>query len=63
VIPKVERLPAGHVTVGNRSLGQTCDYVAAARGLLLEGSPATPRHPYLGPMGKEMWVRFHCPHR
>jgi hypothetical protein len=120
VMPEVERLLAGHVTVGDWSLGQICDHLAAAICLLLEGGlgvsprpvpeavrrrflrrdrfpegveaphpallpPARedrvgadalgrsierftaaagplPAHPYLGPMSKDEWARFHCLH-
>jgi len=126
VMPDVERLLAGHATVGQWSLGQICNHLATAFHLLMDGrsdsvpvtsteedrasilrmrffrgnrfpegktapvpalvpnaglddreeadtlrraidrfSAATgpfPAHPFLGPMTKDEWVRFHCIH-
>jgi len=126
VMPDVERLLAGHVTVGQWSLGQICNHLATGFQLLMDGRsdsvPVTspeedrssilrkrffragrfpegktapvpallpsaglddreeadilrhaiarfsvaagpfPAHPFLGPMTKDEWVRFHCIH-
>jgi len=126
VMPDVERLLGGHVTVGQWSLGQICNHLATGFDLSMDGrsdsvpvtspeedrssilrkrffrggrfpegktapvpallpsaglddreeadtlrhaiarfSVATgpfPAHPFLGPMTKDQWVRFHCIH-
>jgi len=126
VMPEVERLLGGHVTVGQWSLGQICNHLAIAVHLSMNGRsefvsatspeedrswilrkrffrggrfpegktapiPALvpseglddraeaddlrhaiarfsaaagpfPGHPFLGPMTKDEWVRFHCIH-
>ena len=41
VMPEVERLLAGHTTVGRWSLGQICDHLAAALRLTLEAPPSS----------------------
>jgi hypothetical protein len=45
VIPDVDRLLAGHITVGNWSLGQICDHLARSITYSLEGFPV--RAPWL----------------
>jgi Protein of unknown function (DUF1569) len=126
VMPDVERLLAGHVTVGQWTLGQICNHLATAFNFLMDGrsdlvpftsteedrssilrkrffrgrrfpegaiapfralipsaglddreeadalreaiarfSVATgpfPAHPFIGPLTKDEWVRFHCLH-
>ncbi len=126
VMPEVERLLAGHATVGQWSLGQICNHLASAIQLMIDGAPGatsvsvsedpryalirqrffrsgkfpdgqTPpfsemvpgadlddraqaealrhglvrfqsaagpfhRHPVLGAMTRDDWVRFHCLH-
>ncbi|HWE36874.1 MAG TPA: DUF1569 domain-containing protein [Isosphaeraceae bacterium] len=39
VMPEVERLLAGHVTVGNWSLGQICNHLATAFHLVVDVAP------------------------
>jgi hypothetical protein len=39
VMPDVERLLAGHTTVGNWSLGQICDHLTAAVNAAVDGFP------------------------
>jgi hypothetical protein len=41
VMPEVERLLAGHTTVGHWSLGQICNHLAAALRLTLEVPPSS----------------------
>ena len=45
VIPDVDRLLAGHITVGSWSLGQICDHLARSITYSLEGFPV--RAPWL----------------
>ena len=40
VMPEVERLLAGHTTVGRWTLGQICNHLAAALRLTLEAPPS-----------------------
>lgn len=39
VMPDVERLLAGHVTVGKWTLGEICDHLATTMGRALDGFP------------------------
>ena len=41
VMPEVERLLAGHTTVGRWTLGQICNHLAAALRLTLEAPPSS----------------------
>jgi hypothetical protein len=45
IMPEVERLLDNHTTVGNWSLGQTCNHLTRSITLTLEGSPE--RAPWL----------------
>jgi hypothetical protein len=54
VMPEVERLLAGHLTVGRWSLGQVCNHLATAFRLLLEGGSM----PAAKPVPEALRVRF-----
>jgi hypothetical protein len=47
VMPEVDRLLRGHVTVGNWSLGQICSHLAQAFRFTIDGFPPETRLPWI----------------
>lgn len=57
IVPDIERLIGGHRTVGNWTLGQICDHLAAVHRLLVD-APAPPEPSVPTPGQEEQKRRF-----